>query len=86
MLSKKCINIFFNWDPFLYDYEKYNNSEYYWKDIINNKNKIYPLMDHIFTCFEKEIEYFNKDNIYYNFQDLIKIFLQIFIIKSMNVI
>lgn len=66
MLSKKYLNIFFNWDPFLYDYQKYNNSEYFWKDIIDNKKKIYGLMDHIFTCFEKEKEYFNKNNIYYN--------------------
>lgn len=64
MLDKNLINIFFNWDPFLYDYEKYNSS--YWKNIIESKKKIYPLMNYIFTCFEKEKLYFNSYPIYYN--------------------
>ena len=64
MLDKNLINIFFNWDPFLYDYEKYNSV--YWENIIKNKKKIYPLMNYIFTCFEKEKLYFNSYPIYYN--------------------
>jgi hypothetical protein len=52
-------NYFFNWDPFLYDYEKYNC--FYWKELIENKKLFYPLMDHIFSCFEKEINYFKNN-------------------------
>ena len=64
MIDKKLINIFFNWDPFLYNYEKYDNKN--WIDRIENKKKIYPLMDTIFTCFEEEINYFENLPIFYN--------------------
>ena len=56
---KNIKNYFFNWDPILYNYEKYNSTEN-WKPIVENKKEIYKLMDHTFSCFEKEIEYFNK--------------------------
>ena len=64
MINKNIKNIFFNWDPFLYNYQKYNNTN--WISRIQNKEKIYPLMDNIFSCFEFEIKYFNKLPIYYN--------------------
>ena len=64
MINKDIINIFFNWDPFLYNYEKYN--KFNWKDRIENKKKIYPLMNYIFTCFQKERKHFNKLKIFYN--------------------
>ena len=51
MINKNYINIFFNWDPFLYNYQKYNCVDY-WKDIIDNKKDL-SINDHIFTCFEK---------------------------------
>lgn len=58
-------NIFFNWDPFLYEYEKYNS--FVWKDKIDSKIKYYPLMDNVLSCFEKEILFFkNKCNIHYS--------------------
>jgi hypothetical protein len=57
-------NYFFNWDPFLYNYEKYNCP--FWEELIENKKIFYPLMDHIFSCFETEINYFkNKLSISY---------------------
>ena len=61
----KVKNIFFNWDPFLYDYNKYNALN--WKPTIDERLKYYPLMDKVFSCFEKEIT-FCKDicNISYN--------------------
>jgi hypothetical protein len=49
---------FFNWDPFLYNYEKYNAD--IWKERIEERKKIYPLLDHVFSCFEKEINYFKS--------------------------
>jgi hypothetical protein len=48
----------FNWDPFLYNYEKYNSV--IWKDRIEERKKIYPLMEHVFSCFEKEVNYFKS--------------------------
>lgn len=51
-------NYFFNWDPFLYNYKKYNSI--IWKERIEEKEKIYPLMNHVFSCFEKEINYFKN--------------------------
>jgi hypothetical protein len=51
-------NYFFNWDPFLYNYKKYNSI--IWKERIEDKEKIYPLMNHVFSCFEKEISYFKN--------------------------
>lgn len=63
MLKKDKINIFYNWDPFLYNYEKYNTNN--WIERIDNKKKIYGLMDHIFSCFEKEINYFKNLSLTY---------------------
>jgi len=60
--NKKCINYFYNWDPYLYDYKKYNCN--YWKNIIEDRIKIYELMDHTFSCFETEIN-FIKNKISY---------------------
>jgi hypothetical protein len=65
---KKCISntskierkhYFFNWDPFLYNYEKYN--AYCWKERIDNKKLYYPLMNHVFSCYEKEINIFKNN-------------------------
>lgn len=58
-LKDNCIkNYFFNWDPFLYNYKKYNSI--IWKERIEDKEKIYPLMNNVFSCFEKEISYFKN--------------------------
>ena len=57
------IHIFYNFDPFLYEYEKYNS--FFWKPLIENKKEVYPCMNYIFTCFEKEIQYFSSLPIYY---------------------
>lgn len=79
MLNKDLINIFFNWDPFLYNYQKYNTNN--WIERIENKKKIYPLMNFIFTCFETEIKYFEKFPIIYNppgFDENISIYTQNF--------
>lgn len=55
---------FYNWDPFLYNYEKYNS--YCWEERINTKKLYYPLMTGVFSCYETEINYFkNKINISY---------------------
>ena len=51
---------FYNWDPYLYNYEDYNCI--YWKDVVENITKIYELMDHTFSCFEYEIKYIIKYN------------------------
>lgn len=64
MINNDLINIFFNWDPFLYHYHKYNTNN--WTERIESKKKIYPLMNHIFSCFETEIKYFPKLSIHYN--------------------
>tara|TARA_Y200000002_G_C22656649_1_gene653799 strand:+ start:30 stop:1046 length:1017 start_codon:yes stop_codon:yes gene_type:complete len=64
MINLNKNNIFFNWDPFLYDYSKYNSN--FWKNLIDNKKQVYKLMNNIFTCFEKEITYFNDYSIHYN--------------------
>jgi hypothetical protein len=57
----KIKNYFFNWDAILYNYEKYDeNVKEYWSKIVDNKKKIYKIMDHVFSCFEKEIHYFNN--------------------------
>lgn len=57
----KITHIYFNWDPVLY-----NSDLASWSSLINNKNKIYPYMNIIFTCFGKEIEVFHNYPIYYN--------------------
>ena len=62
--ESKIKNYLFNWDPFLYNYKKYNCI--LWEERIYEKNMSYPLMDHIFSCFETEINYFkNKLHITY---------------------
>ena len=73
-------NYFFNWDAFLYDYEKYNSLV--WKERVDEKKLYYPLMDHVFSCYEKEINIFkniisisyahsgfDKDISYYNYDE-----------------
>ena len=66
--SLEKTHILFNWDPALYEYEKYN--ALCWKERIEEKKKIYPLMDKVYTCFEKELKVFKEFNynfpIYYN--------------------
>ena len=59
-IKKKIINYFFSWDPVLYDYKKYENCHDIWNPIVENKKIIYALMTHVFSCFEKEIEYFKS--------------------------
>jgi hypothetical protein len=56
--NNKTKNYIFNWDPFLYNYNKYNSI--IWKERIDEKKLSYPLMDHVFTCFETEINYFKN--------------------------
>ncbi len=58
-------NIFFNWDPFLYNYNKYNSL--IWSDRIDERLKYYPLMDNVLSCYEKEVRFCEKIcNISYN--------------------
>ena len=65
MYSKSIKNIFYNWDPFLFEGKKYNTDN--WNKRLDKKTKIYDKMDLIFSCFEKEIDYFkNTNKIYYN--------------------
>ena len=62
--TKYIQHYLFNWDPFLYNYPKYNCI--LWKERIEEKEKIYPLMDYVFSCFQYEIQYFiNKIPIIY---------------------
>lgn len=51
-------HILFNWDPFLYEYKKYNSLV--WEERFENKQKIYAQMNYIFSCFEKEVDYFKN--------------------------
>ena len=55
---KNIRHIFYNWDPYLYNYKKYNS--YIWRDRINEKIKYYPLINNIFSCFESEINYYKS--------------------------
>jgi hypothetical protein len=58
LTGKKCHkNYLFNWDPFLYNYNQYDSP--FWQELINQKKIIYPLMNHVFSCFETEIKYFH---------------------------
>ena len=50
----------FNWDPHLY-----NKDNSIWNERTSQKELCYPLMDHVFTCFEAEINYFKNLNISY---------------------
>jgi hypothetical protein len=54
--GKTVKHYFFNWDFLLYNYEKYN--AIIWKERIENKELCYSYMDHVFTCYQKEIEIF----------------------------
>ena len=63
MYDKNIKHILFNWDPFLMNYKKYD--AFIWEERIENKKKIYSKMNYIFTCFEKEINYFNDINPYF---------------------
>lgn len=56
VMNKYIQHIFFNWDPFLYNYQKYNSI--IWKERIDDKIKCYSLMNYILSCFETEINYF----------------------------
>ena len=58
LLNKNLKNIFYNWDPFLYNYKKY--SSFIWEERIDERHKIYSLMDCVFSCFETEINYFKN--------------------------
>jgi hypothetical protein len=62
--QKNIKNYFYNWDPYLYNYEDYNCI--YWKDVVENITKIYELMDYTFSCFEYEINYMTKYMTNYN--------------------
>ena len=53
-------NYFYNWDAFLYNYEKYDCL--IWKDRIEKRKKVYSLMNYVFSCNESEINFFK----YYN--------------------
>lgn len=57
-LNNNIQHIFYNWDPFLYNYVKYNS--FCWEDIINEKKKIYKLMNNVLSCFEYEISFFKN--------------------------
>jgi hypothetical protein len=59
-LNPNLKHYFYNWDAFLYNYKVYN-ANLIWEERIEKKEKIYSLMNHIFSCNEKEISYF-KDN------------------------
>jgi hypothetical protein len=58
-INKNILHYFYNWDFVLYNYEKYNAIDY-WKERVENKKLIYPLLNHIFVCYEREIEYFKN--------------------------
>ncbi len=60
MISSNQKHFFFNWDPVLYDYENFNADV--WKDTVLKKKNVYPLMDAVLTCFEREITYFQDEN------------------------
>lgn len=57
-IDKDIKHYFFNWDFLLYNYKKYNSD--IWKERVNTKKLCYCLMNHVFTCYEKEIEVFDK--------------------------
>jgi len=61
--KRRVIHLFYNFDPFLYNYEKYQCL--FWKPLIENKEKVYACMHSIFTCFEREIQYFASLSIDY---------------------
>jgi hypothetical protein len=58
IINKEVKHYLFNWDPFLYNYAKYNC--YDWKERIDEKELCYPLMSHVFSCFEEEINFFKN--------------------------
>ena len=59
--NKLIKDIFYNWDPFLYEYSKYNTQN--WVQRISEKKYMYQYMDFIFSCFGKEISIIKKENI-----------------------
>ena len=63
MYDNNIKHILFNWDPFLMNYKKYD--ALIWEERIENKKKIFSKMNYIFSCFEKEISYFNDINSYF---------------------
>ena len=58
IINSNIKHYFFNWDPFLYNYEKYDCNV--WKERIDEKKLYYPLMNHVFSCFEAEIDFFKN--------------------------
>jgi len=58
VMNKYIQHIFFNWDPFLYNYQKYNCIT--WKERVDDKIKCYSLMNYVLSCFETEINYYNN--------------------------
>jgi hypothetical protein len=70
VINNKYINLkhyFFSWDPILYDYKKYNCNTV-WHPIVEQKKIIYSFMTHVFSCFEKEIDFFKVyQNISYSY-------------------
>jgi hypothetical protein len=61
MNNKKNLNIknyLFNWDPLLYNYKKYDLN--LWEDRIDGRKNTYILLNHVLSCFEKEINYFKN--------------------------
>lgn len=61
MFNSNLINIYFNWDPFLFNYKKYNSI--LWEERLINKEQIFSKMNMVFSCFEKEVSYFKEKNI-----------------------
>jgi len=59
IIGKSLTHYFYNWDFLLYNYEKYN--AYVWKERVDNKKLCYSLMNHVFTCYQKEINVFKDD-------------------------
>lgn len=54
-------HIFYNWDPYLYEYSKYKTEN--WVQRIEDKKYIYKNIDYIFTCFGKEVSIIQNENI-----------------------
>ena len=59
--NEELIHIFYNWDPFLYEYSKYTTNN--WIKRIEDKKNIYRQMNYIFSCFGKEVSIIQEENI-----------------------
>ena len=66
--KENYIHISYNWDPYLLNPSKYNTQN--WSKRIEDKKYKYQYMNYIFSCFGKEIDFFNNDlyknKIFYN--------------------